>query len=204
MRSGNVSIKLSYSLHRVFPQLVAHVFLCRFAIPFACYEARRFESAAVRWLCSDNDASCTESCWDIRLFARGLDRSCVLVCGVGTNGPLCKREFRSSRSRRSTRFRWLLFYHDYALPFRVTRSFVPHCENQRAALYTHIGVHSWQAKQDTRCLTKGRGWMTVEGCKMKEGAIRAAQSRPQAFTSRLLPSYFDKLIEAFTTHFVFY
>lgn len=31
----------------------------------------------------------------------GLGRSCVLVCV----GPLCKREFRSSRSRRSTRFR---------------------------------------------------------------------------------------------------
>lgn len=71
-----------------------------------------------------------------------VDRSCMLVCRAGTNGSLCKREFRSSRSWRSTRFRWLLFCHDYALPFRVARdrSYLAVRINARC----NIGIYPWQ------------------------------------------------------------
>lgn len=137
MRLRIYRIKLSHSPRRVSPRAVAHVSLCRFAIPFACYEARHFESAAVRWPCPDSELDRAAS-GHSSIRSGFVDRSCVLVCGAGTNGSLCKREFRSSRSRRSTRFRWLLFCHDYALPFRAARD--RSCLAARINARRYIGI----------------------------------------------------------------
>lgn len=86
---------------------------------FAYYEvtdARRFESAPVRWRTPEWRAKLSETALHSRLSVRGL-RSFMRAREARTNGRFVNANF-TPHSRWLTRFRWFLFCHGYALPFR--------------------------------------------------------------------------------------
>jgi hypothetical protein len=106
--------------------------------------------------------------------------------------PLCKREIRSARPIVDavpvasvlftiTRFR------------SAARSFRPaRCENRNALQASPQSVDRMQTELRDESGANDERWKAVKWRK---------EPRPQPFTSALLPSYFDKLIETFTSRF---
>lgn len=108
---------------------------------------------------------------------------------------LCKREFHSARPMvDAVPVVSVLSRLRASVPRRDRSSLAARIDARRFGLV--LTGRAGYAKQG-----EGPGWMTVNGCKTEKKEQRDCDCR--FLRTAPLPSYFDKLIEAFTTYFVF-
>lgn len=116
----------------------------------------RFDSRRARIACE-----LSETALYTRLSVRGL-RSFMRARGARTNGRFVNANF-TPHGRWLTRFRWFLFCHGYALPFRGAIVRASLRESTRGRFELVLTGRAGCAKQG-----EDPGWMTVNDCKTEE------------------------------------